>query len=330
MSREGPLFSTLETRNPERLLYDYHREVAGQASFGSAQLLALNDSEKNALRSQPPLQIHDAELPASAKTRVKKEPRTSTVYFALWNRVAVACLGVALAGINITAAVIGMKTSQHARSHSSKSFVAPGSVSTALRGSRGQTTTRLEVRATVGTETSSMKFDSWINSPSATYHESQDLAILKNSSIVCSQEPLHSKHATLLPTTSHMSRYTQTRPSTNCSHTTTTPVQPIDNLSDQTNKAPQVTTYSWLSYAASRAQVPSNVAANSITILLVPSAHSAQSTTLIDSRRQEITATVDVRAVAALDQLSPTNCLQSSEIWKGPLAVDSSDTCDGA
>ena len=231
MPHEGPSHSTLETRNPEPALYDSYKEVAGQASLEPSQFLALNESESSTSKPRPPVQTHDAELPANEECSAKKETRPSRDY-SRKNHVAVACLAVALAGIIVTAAIIGIKTSQHGSPQTSIIPVAPSSISTRLFRSREQTTSRLRTTATV-------------------------------------------------------------------------------------------------SDAASAAQTPSNVDHTTVTTSLAPSANLPQPTTSIKSSRPKVTATLNARTVTALDQLTPTNCLQSSDIWKGPLTVDSPDTCDG-
>ena len=325
MPHQDPSHSTLEARNPERALYDSYKEVSGQVSSESPQLLALKASARNTLKPQL---FDNAELPTNVRGGARKEPRTSKSYSARRNHVAVACLGVALAGIITTIAVIGMKTSQHGWSHSSTSSVAASSVSTRLSSSRGQMTSRLETTATLKTETPSVKLNTVHNLSSATIDQSQDSATLKSSSVVSRQESLpNSKSSILLSTTSNISKDTQTRAVADSSHVAATPVLPVDSSFDQTSKAQPATTYSKLSDTSSGAQASSNTDQVSTTTSLTSSTNSPQPTTSIESSRPKFTSTVNVRTVTALDQLAPTNCLQSSDIWKGSLTVDSPDTC---
>ena len=303
MPHQAPSHSTLETRNPEPALYDSYKEVVSQASLASPHV----------------------------KGGAKKEPRTSKDCSARRNRVAVACLGVALAGIIITGAIVGVKTSQHGRSHSSTSSVAPSFVSTRLSSSYGQTTSRLETTAPVKTGTPSVKLNTSSNLSSATIHQSQDPTTLKSASVVSRQRSLpNSKPPILLSTTSNMSKGTQTQAVAGSSHVAATPVQPNDSSSSQTTKAQPATTYSKHPETASGAQAPSNTDQVSTTTSLTSSTKSLQPTTSIESSPRKVTSTGNPRTVTALDQLAPTNCLQSSDIWKGPLTADSPDTCDGA
>ena len=195
MSREAS-HSTLQIRNPERALYDSYKEVAGQVSLQSSQPRALTGSRIISLRPELPVQTHDAELPANGSASAKKEPCTSKGDSARWNTATIAFLGVALAGIIVTAAVVGIKTSQHGWSQSSSLSVSSSSVSSTLSSSRGQTTSRLEATITVRTKAPSMKLDTSSNLSSASIRQSQDPASIKSSSLVSRQESLpHSKHS---------------------------------------------------------------------------------------------------------------------------------------
>ncbi|CAF9934626.1 MAG: hypothetical protein HETSPECPRED_009297 [Heterodermia speciosa] len=329
MPHEGPSHSTLETRNPERALYDSYKEVAGQASLEPSQLLALNESERSTSKPQPPVQTHNAELPANEECSAKKKTRHLRDSSPRKNRIAVACLAVALAGIIITAAIIGIKTSQHGSPQSSTMPVAPSPTSTRRFSSREQTTSRLETTAIARTETSSVKLNISSALSSATIHPFQSSSTLISSPLVSILEPLPTfEHSTLLSTTPNMSEDTRSRAAADSPHAATS-VRPVFSSFDQTNNAQHATTYSKLSGAAFAAQTPSNIDQITVTTSLAPSANLPQPTTSIKSSRPKITATLNAQTITALDQLTPTNCLQSSDIWKGPLTVDSPDTCDG-
>ena len=198
MPHETLSHSTLETQNPERALFDSYQEVTGQASLESPRHSVSQDSRRNTLKPQTPVQAHHAELPADVRGNTRNALRNSTRFPARRNRVTVACLGVALAGIIITAAVIGMKTSQHGWSHSSISSVAPSSVSTRLSSSQEQIPSRLKTTTSFRTETPSRQLHTSSSLSSANIHQSRDSAITQSSSMIYSQEPLpSSKYPTL-------------------------------------------------------------------------------------------------------------------------------------
>ena len=330
MPHKAPSHSTLEPRNPERALYDSYKEVADQAPLESSQPRALTGSGITSLTPGSPVQTHGAEPPANISAGAKKEPRTSKGDSARWNSVTIAFLGVALAGIIVTAAVVGIKTSQHGSSQSSTSSVSSSSVSSTLSSSPAQTTSQLKTTVTVRTETPSIKLSTSNNLLSPSIHQSQDPAILKSSSLVSRQEPLpNSESPSLLSAASNMPN-TRSRVVADSPHVAATPVRPIDSSIGQTNRAQQAITYPKLSDTTSGVQAPSNIDQLSTTTSPTSSASSPQPTTSKESSRRKVTSTVDVRTITALDQLSPTNCLQSSDVWKGPSTADSPDTCDGA